>query len=58
MYYISDKTLKMNVNAMRRLWSQIKCVIYLNVESNDRSAVFNVADYDQACCGGKVQLTG
>lgn len=41
-----------------RMWLQMKCVIYLNVASDDRSAVFNVADYDQARCGGTVQLTG
>lgn len=46
------------MNEASRMWPQIEFVMYLNVGSDDRRAVFNVADYDQAHCGGKVQLTG
>lgn len=46
------------INDTGRLWPQIDCMIYFNVRSDDKSAVCNVADYDEACCAGKVQLTG
>lgn len=46
------------MNGSSRLWAQIECGICVSVARDDRSAVFNVTDYDQACYGGKVLLTG